>query len=100
MVVKKEKKRGRGRPASDPDDLRSERIALRSHPDLVNELNHMARAQGITRSVLIERALIDFVNEEARAEIVDMIGRYTVADNPPPITQQRPLDTWRRRRPK
>jgi hypothetical protein len=103
MVVKKEKKRPRGRPRGDPDDLRTERIAVRAHKDLVNELNFLSRHKGVTRSVLIERLLIDLVNDEARSIAVDAIGRYTVAEAPTPTPQitRRPVDIWNRhRRPK
>jgi hypothetical protein len=61
VVVKaaKTKKRKGGRPFGDPEDKRTERIAIRAHPDLVAELSVVARAQGFVRSVLIERTLID-----------------------------------------
>ena len=96
-MVKREKKRPRGRPPGDPEDLRTERVAVRAHKDLVNELNHLAREQGVTRSVMIERLLIDFVNDEARSEIVDMIGRYTGTGNPVASAPKsvRDQDRWR-----
>jgi hypothetical protein len=81
MTVKKEKKRSRGRPAGDPEDLRTERIAIRCHPDLVIELNVLARLEGVTRSVLIERLLIRLVNDHFNRTVVDKVGRYT--DGPP-----------------
>jgi len=78
VVVKaaKTKKRKGGRPYGDPDDKRTERIAIRAHPDLVKELNVVARSQGFVRSVLIERTLIELVNRHYRREVLDMIGRY------------------------
>jgi hypothetical protein len=101
MVVKKEKKRPRGRPRGDPDDLRTERIAVRAHKDLVNELNFLSRHKGVTRSVLIERLLIDLVNDEARTIVVDAIGRYIGGEqsHPPAGPPHRPpVDIWRRAR--
>jgi hypothetical protein len=80
MVVNKEK-RSRGRPAGDPDDLRTERIAIRVHPDLIFELNVLARLDGVTRSVLVERLLIRLVNDHYRRTIIDQVGRYL--DGPP-----------------
>ena len=78
VVVKAKKTRSRrgGRPVGDPQDKRTERIAIRAHPDLVEELNIVARAQGFVRSVLIERALIDLVNRHYGRQVVDAIGRY------------------------
>jgi hypothetical protein len=75
-MVKDEQKRSRGRPAGDPDDLRTERIAIRVHPDLIFELNVLARADGVTRSVLVERLLIRLVNDHYRRSVVDQVGRY------------------------
>jgi hypothetical protein len=79
VVVKaaKTKKRKGGRPFGDPEDKRTERIAIRAHPDLVAELSVVARSQGFVRSVLIERTLIDLVNRHYGRVVVDAIGRHT-----------------------
>jgi hypothetical protein len=74
-AVKTRKRRG-GRPVGDAADKRTERIAIRAHPDLVAELNVVARAQGFVRSVLIERTLIDLVNRHYGRQVVDAIGRH------------------------
>src|ERR1700733_14943639 len=71
----KTRKRKGGRPLGDPEDKRTERIAIRAHPDLVAELSVVARAQGFVRSVLIERTLIDIVNRHHGRPVVDAIGR-------------------------
>jgi hypothetical protein len=78
VVVKatKTRKRKGGRPIGDEADKRTERIAIRAHPDLVAELNVVARAQGFVRSVLIERTLIDLVNRHYGRQVVDAIGRH------------------------
>src|SRR5580704_10072184 len=81
MVIKKTEKRSRGRAQGDPDDLRTERIALRIHGDLLVELNIIARIEGVTRSVLVERLLIRFVNDHYARTVVDRVGRY---QNGPP----------------
>jgi hypothetical protein len=77
VVVKpaKTKKKKGGRPFADPQDKRTERIAIRAHPDLVKELSVVARAQGFVRSVLIERTLIDLVNRHYGRQVLDAIGR-------------------------
>jgi hypothetical protein len=72
----KTRKRKGGRPLGDPEDKRTERIAIRAHPDLVDELSVVARAQGFVRSVLIERTLIDVVNRYHGRPVVDAIGRH------------------------
>ncbi len=77
MVVKKAEKRSRGRPAGDPEDLKLERIAIRVHEDLCFELNVLARQEGVTRSMLVERLLIRLVNDHHHRTVVDQIGRYT-----------------------
>jgi hypothetical protein len=51
-----------GRPPKDIGDLRTERIAMRAHPDLLSHLNDLARRAGIVRSVYGE-------------EVLDPIGR-------------------------
>ena len=89
MVVKKTTKRTRGRPAGDPDDIRTERIALRVHPDLLFELNVLSRHEGVTRSVLIERLLIRLVNDHFSRTVVDKVGRYLAGA--PTVEHDRPL---------
>ena len=75
----KTKKHPGGRPKIDPADLRTERLAVRLHPDLTTEVNRACRLMGMNRSIFFERLLIDWVN--ARAEVMrirplDLIGRY------------------------
>jgi hypothetical protein len=82
MTVKKQT-RPRGRPQGDPDDLRTERIALRVHSDLLFETNIIARLEGVTRSVLIERLLIRLVNDHHSRTVVDKVGRYV---GEPPVS--------------
>lgn len=76
-MVKKAKrsaKRG-GRPPRDPDTLRTERLVLRIHPDLMACLTGLAQDSGITRSMLVERAMVTFVNLSAGQPILDSMGR-------------------------
>ncbi len=85
MSVKKEKMKPRGRPPGDPDDVRTERIAIRVHPNLLFELNVISRVEGVTRSVLVERMLIRLVNDHHRRTLMDSIGRYV--DGPPDVVE-------------
>jgi hypothetical protein len=88
MVVRKASTKPRGRPPGDPDDLRTERVAFRIHPDLVFELNVLARLDGITRSTLIEKLLIRLVNDHHRRTVVDAVGRYINGPPSPPVAGQ------------
>jgi hypothetical protein len=84
MAVVKEskpKKRKGGRPFGVPEDRRTERLAIRCHPDLVAALSDVARKQGFVRSVLIERTLIDLVNRFYGMPVVDAIGRRVQFDS-------------------
>jgi len=64
------------RPPDETGDRRTERIAIRAHPDLVTELNFLARDEGLVRSVLIERILIAYINDTSPdGPRLDMIGR-------------------------
>jgi hypothetical protein len=72
-------KKKTGRPAAAPEDIRSERTALRMHTDLQTELTAAAREQGMTRSLFIERILLAHVNARlaSRGErMLDGIGKY------------------------
>lgn len=76
-MVKKPKNPARpGRPAVMSDaDKRTERIAIRAHPDLVYYLSAGAREEGLVRSVYIERILIGYLNQQWGHPVVDNIGR-------------------------
>jgi hypothetical protein len=79
VKVAKTAKKKTGRPAADPAEIRSERTALRMHPDLQTELSVAAREKGITRSLLIEQILLAAINQRLwqRGErMLDGIGKY------------------------
>jgi hypothetical protein len=80
MVTKpKTAKKKIGRPGANPDDVRSERTAMRMHPDLQHELSVAAREAGMTRSLFIERLLLSHINQRLnnRGErMLDGIGKY------------------------
>jgi hypothetical protein len=64
-----------GRPKRDPNTLRTERLVIRIHPDLMNSLTELARSNGITRSLLVERSMISFVNMSNGEPLLDFMGR-------------------------
>jgi predicted transcriptional regulator len=76
-TTKKTGKNVGGRPKRDPNTLRTERLVIRIHPDLMNALTDLARSNGITRSLLVERAMISFVNMSAKdaTPFLDFMGR-------------------------
>jgi hypothetical protein len=64
-----------GRPLASEGDVRSDRLAQRVHPDLIEVYDQRAREYGLTRSQLIERVLIDHANQIEGAQL-DNIGRW------------------------
>jgi hypothetical protein len=64
-----------GRKPSDPEDLRSHRLAFRIHPDLTEELSRVARVNGEVRTAFVERMLIAVINNSYGYEVLDAIGR-------------------------
>jgi len=74
-TTKKAVKNLGGRPRRDPRLLRTERLVLRIHPDLMECLTGLSTEHGITRSLLVERAMVTFVNMAAGSPILDNMGR-------------------------
>lgn len=72
---KKAAKNVGGRPKRDPASLRSERLVLRIHPDLMECLTGIAAENGLTRSLIVERAMVTFINNAAGEPILDSMGR-------------------------
>jgi hypothetical protein len=79
---KKVEKNLGGRPPRDPDTLRTERLVVRIHPDLMRWLTKLATENGITRSLLVERSLVTFVNLSQPEPILDAMGRELQAEPP------------------
>jgi hypothetical protein len=72
---KKVEKNLGGRPRRDPETLRTDRLVIRIHPDLMSHLSELAKKNGLTRSMLVERALVSFVNLSTGQAILDSMGR-------------------------
>ncbi|MGM4916298.1 hypothetical protein [Tardiphaga sp. 813_E8_N1_3] len=90
-----------GRPRRDPDTLRTERLVLRIHPDLMTAMTDLAKANGITRSMLVERAMISFVNmsnpaTEARLDYMGRQMKGTETGGAPLGTPQSFNQIWKR----
>jgi hypothetical protein len=71
-----------------PDDVRTDRLVLRVHPDLMELLTERARERGVTRSAYVEQLLVGWVRLDPRNRRVDLIGKY-VGDAPDPVDYKR-----------
>jgi hypothetical protein len=63
-----------GRTPGPVEDLRSERLVQRIHPDLMSAIMQRAREAGFSRSLYVERILVQFMNSMEGAEL-DAIGK-------------------------
>ena len=77
-AVKKDastQKRKPGKPPR-PGEVRTEKLVMRVHPDLMELLTESAREKGVTRSAYVEQLLVGWVRLDPRNCRVDMIGKY------------------------
>jgi hypothetical protein len=65
------------------DSIRSERLALRAHRDLMRLLSLRASEEQITRSAMIERMLISYLSLDPRNPRLDPMGRIVEEDQLP-----------------
>jgi hypothetical protein len=69
-------KKTAGRRPGPPEDVRTERLVVRMHPDLVESLTERAKVYGVSRSTYVERILIGYLNMQEGQKPLDGIGRY------------------------
>jgi hypothetical protein len=95
-MANKPKPRGRegGRKPGNPADVRSERIVLRAHPDLVDALTERGKVYGVSRSQFIERILITYLNLQQDQRPLDLTGRYVKTEAAARMMKQKPGDLW------
>jgi len=89
-----------GRPPGDPLDIRSERLVLRVHTDLLEALTDCATAARMTRSLYVEQILLAYLNRVEKADL-DSIGRKVEdAETRPPekVAPRDAGDDWMRAR--
>jgi hypothetical protein len=83
-----------------PGDIRTERLVLRVHHDLMEVLSERARERGITRSAYVEQLLVGWVRLDPRNRKVDLIGKYDPGAPTPADLRQRSrvgfVERWRR----
>jgi hypothetical protein len=79
--TEKPKPRGRsgGRKPGNPADVKTTRIVMRSHPDLVEAIAQRAKTYGVSRTELIERIMISYLNLQADQKPLDWSGRYVTS---------------------
>jgi hypothetical protein len=65
-------------PTAQPDMAKTERLALRVHPDLIDILTARSRERGISRSQYVEKLLIGWANYDPRNPRLDLNGRAVV----------------------
>ncbi|MDO9441176.1 MAG: hypothetical protein Q7T73_09830 [Beijerinckiaceae bacterium] len=68
-----------------PGDLRSERLVVRIHPDLMGILVQRSRELGLNRSTFVEKILIGWAVQSEGADL-DGIGKHV----PPRMSHDQP----------
>jgi hypothetical protein len=92
-AVKKEgaPKRRAGAPTK-PGKVRTDKLVMRIHHDLMEILTERAAEKGITRSAYVEQLLVGWARLDPRNRRVDMIGKYVVdAADPEDVKRRSPL---------
>jgi hypothetical protein len=85
---------GGGRKPGNPDDLKSVRLVMRAHPDLVDALTERGKIYGVSRTEYVERILISYLNLQEGQRPLDWSGRYVKTEVAASISRQRPGDAW------
>jgi hypothetical protein len=88
--------RGRsgGRKPGNPDEMKTGRIVMRAHQDLVDALTERGRIYGVSRTEYIERILISYLNLQEGQRPLDWSGRYVKTQVAAAIAKQTPGDAW------
>ena len=87
-MVKDSKKRSSVKPGPKvaEDEIKTERLTMRMHTDLMHILNKRSRERNISRSAYIEQLLIGWVQADPRNPKIDSRGKL-VDGAPSPIEQ-------------
>lgn len=86
-------------PVAAPDDARTDRLALRVHPDLGDILHLRARELGISRSQYVEKLLIGWIRLDPRNRRLDLSGKLDPKAPTPEAVRRDPLSfakEWQR----
>ena len=76
-MVKDSKKRSSKKPGPQvsDDEVRSERLTMRMHPDLMHILDKRSKERAVSRSAYIEQLLIGWVQADPRNPKIDSRGK-------------------------
>src|ERR1700681_4607533 len=88
-------KKTAGRRPGPPEDVRTERLVVRMHPDLVESLTERAKVYGVSRSQYVERILIGYLNMQEGQKPLDGIGRYLKSPAAIEAMKTGPGDEWK-----
>lgn len=99
-VVRSHLPRKKPGPTPDPASARSDRLVLRTHPNLMAILTARAEERGISRSQYIEKILIGWCNLDPRNRRLDLNGKLIEgATRPKELREKSPLayaERWQR----
>jgi len=75
MVKESKKKRMKPGPKIDEEDVRSERLTMRVHPDLMHILDVRSRERNMSRSAYIEQIMVGWIQADPRNPKIDSRGK-------------------------
>jgi hypothetical protein len=87
-------KKTAGRRPGNPEDVRTERLVVRMHPDMFESLTDRAKVYGVSRSQYVERILIGYLNAQEGQRTLDLTGRFVRDEATRKAMMTSPADTW------
>jgi hypothetical protein len=90
MVSKPKKRSVKAGPRVAEEDIKSVRMTIRLHPDLVRILDARAAELGINRSAYVERLLVGWAKADPRNPRIDMRGKFLDTPDPEDLRTKSP----------
>ena len=87
-------KKTAGRRPGPIEDVRTERLVVRMHPDLFGVLTEKGKLYGVSRSQYVERILISYLNMQAGQATIDWTGRFAKDVGTIKVMRQSPAEQW------
>lgn len=87
-------KKTAGRRPGPPEDVRTDRLVVRMHPDMFGVLTEKAKFYGVSRSQYVERILIGYLNMQADLTPLDGMGRFIKDPVAAKVAQAGPAEAW------
>jgi hypothetical protein len=91
MVSKPRKRNVKAGPRVAEEDIKSVRMTIRLHPDLVRILDARAAELGINRSLYVEKLLVGWAKADPRNPRIDMRGKFLDTADPEDLRKKSPL---------